>query len=94
MVDSDPLHPVRVPADALSPETLQNLIEEFVTREGTDYGGADIPLSSKTTDVAKQLRSGDAVILYDPSDQSVNIVTRRFADQVLPNFAPTNLLEP
>lgn len=85
MVDSEPLHPVRVPPDTLPPETLQQLIEEFVTREGTDYGGTDIPLSSKTADVTRQLRSGEAVILYDPSEQSVNIVTRRVADQILPD---------
>ncbi|MEN9680341.1 MAG: hypothetical protein RLZZ627_234 [Pseudomonadota bacterium] len=85
MVDSEPLHPVRVPPDALSPETLQQLIEEFVTREGTDYGETDIPLFSKAADVSQQLRSGDAVILYDPSEQSVNIVTRRIADQILPD---------
>ncbi len=93
MVDPEPLHPVRVPPDALSPETLQHLIEEFVTREGTDYGGTDIPLSSKTADVARQLRAGDAVIVYDPSEQSVNIVTRRIADQILPDSAPSNFLE-
>ena len=87
MVDSEPLHPVRVPPDALAPETLLHLIEEFVTREGTDYGGKEIPLSSKTADVAKQLRSGEAVILFDPSEQSVNIVTRRVADQILPDSA-------
>ena len=87
MVDSEPLHPVRVPPDALAPETLQHLIEEFVTREGTDYGGKEISLSSKTADVAKQLRSGEAVILFDPSEQSVNIVTRRVADQILPDSA-------
>ncbi|MEY4684481.1 MAG: hypothetical protein RLZ25_940 [Pseudomonadota bacterium] len=88
MVDSEPLHPVRVPPDALSPEALAHLIEEFVTREGTDYGGIDISLASKTAEVEKQLRSGDAIILYDPSEQSVNIVTRRVADQILPDTGP------
>lgn len=87
MTESESLNPVRVPADALVPETLKQLIEEFVTREGTDYGGTDIALSSKTSAVERQLRSGDAVIIYDPSEQTVNIVTRQIADQILPNNA-------
>jgi uncharacterized protein YheU (UPF0270 family) len=85
MDNSAPLHPVRVPPEALSSEALEQLIEEFVTREGTDYGGMDFPLASKTADVLNQLRSGDAIIVYDPSEQSVNIVTRRVADQILPD---------
>lgn len=84
MAESDPLHPVRVPPNALAPETLKQLIEEFASREGTDYGGTDIPLATKTAAVLMQLRSGEAVILYDPSEQSANIVTKRIADQLLP----------
>ncbi len=29
---------LKVPYDQLSPEALQGVIEEFVTRDGTDYG--------------------------------------------------------
>lgn len=33
-----------VPWDQLSAEALRGLIEEFVTRDGTDYGEVEVPL--------------------------------------------------
>jgi len=33
---------VKVPYNQLSPEALQGVIEEFVTRDGTDYGEIEI----------------------------------------------------
>ncbi|MBC7753099.1 MAG: YheU family protein, partial [Moraxellaceae bacterium] len=35
---------MEVPIDQLSKDILQNLVEEFVLREGTDYGAQEISL--------------------------------------------------
>jgi uncharacterized protein YheU (UPF0270 family) len=85
-METESFQPLRIPVDALPPDTLRQLLEEYVTREGTDYGSAPIDLHIKTQKVEQQLRSGDAVILYDPVQQSVNIVTKRVADMILPDF--------
>jgi hypothetical protein len=38
---------IEVPPDALSPEALRALVEEFVTRDGTDYGAVEPDLDAK-----------------------------------------------
>ncbi len=82
-METDSKQPLLIPLHALDSDTLVRIIEEFVTREGTDYGPGSFSLSSKIQAVERQLQSGDAVILYDPTEQSVNIVTRRIADTLL-----------
>jgi uncharacterized protein YheU (UPF0270 family) len=67
---------VSIPYDQLSPGTLASVIEEFVTRDGTDYGEADVPLQRKVDQVKRQLKSGQAIILFDESTQTCNIVSK------------------
>ena len=63
-----------VPHRGLSPEALQGVLEEFVTREGTDYGGVAVPLSAKVAQVRRQLEGGQALLVYDPETQSCNVI--------------------
>ena len=49
-----------IPWQDLSPETLENLIESFVLREGTDYGEHERTLEQKVSDVKRQLQCGEA----------------------------------
>ncbi|STW71329.1 Uncharacterised protein family (UPF0270) [Klebsiella michiganensis] len=51
-----------IPWQDLDPETLDNLIESFVLREGTDYGEHERSLTDKVADVKQQLKSGEAVL--------------------------------
>jgi uncharacterized protein len=48
-----------IPHDRLSHEALQGLIEEFVTREGTDTGYIDGSLEGNVEMVMRQLVLGD-----------------------------------
>ncbi len=68
---------VEVPPEALQPETLRAVIEELVTREGTDYGLHEKDLEQKIADVGRQLQRGEAVIVFDASTGTVNIVLKR-----------------
>lgn len=53
-----------VPFQRLEPETLQRLIEDFVSREGTDNGD-DSSEIQKVNLVRSQLSSGQAVIYFN-----------------------------
>jgi len=64
---------VKIPVDRLSPETLQGIIEEFITRDGTDYGKTEVPIDTKIRQVKSQLESGLAVLVYDDETQTCNI---------------------
>lgn len=66
-----------IPHTELNPETLTNLIEEFVTRDGTDYGELELSLTEKTAQVKSRLASGEAVILFSESTGQCNIVARQ-----------------
>lgn len=65
-----------IPFEKLSPEALQGLIEEFVTREGTDSGYTKKSLEENVEMVKKQLKKGDAFIVYDELTQTANIVAK------------------
>ncbi len=67
---------VRIPWQELSSDALEGLIDAFVLREGTDYGDdAELTpsLARKRLAVQRQLESGDAVIVYHPDIESVDI---------------------
>jgi uncharacterized protein len=64
-----------VPHGELSPEALRGLIEDFVTRDGTDYGEIEVPLDVKCTQVLRQLKSGIARIVFNEEDESFTILT-------------------
>lgn len=65
-----------IPYDQLNPDTLQSLVEEFVSRDGTDYGDKEVPLAVKVEQVVSKLKSGEAVILFSESKGLCNIVRK------------------
>ena len=68
-----------IPYQQISPEALQGLIEEFITREGTDYGEVEFSLAQKVKQVEQQLARGEIVIAFDVSTESVSILTKHDA---------------
>lgn len=65
-----------IPWQDLDAETLNNLIEAFVLREGTDYGEQERSLAQKVDDVRNQLQRGDAVLVWSELHETVNIMPR------------------
>lgn len=65
-----------IPHDQLASETLTSLIEEFVSRDGTDYGEEEVSLPEKVEQVREKLISGEAVILFSESTGQCNIVPK------------------
>ncbi|MBN4800999.1 YheU family protein [Enterobacter asburiae] len=65
-----------IPWQDLAPETLDNLIESFVLREGTDYGEQERSLEQKVNDVKRQLKNGDVVLVWSELHETVNIMPR------------------
>ncbi|MFZ6049195.1 YheU family protein [Pseudomonas sp. CR3202] len=64
-----------IPFELLETDTLTRLIEDFVTREGTDNGD-DTPLETRVERVRKALRKGEAVIVYDPDSQQCQLMLK------------------
>lgn len=67
---------MEVPWRDIAPETLDALIEEFVTRDGTDYGEQEVPVARRVAQVRQLLQRGEVLVVFTELDESVNIVTR------------------
>ena len=75
--------------EKLSREALQGLIEDFVTREGTDSGYTKKSLEENVEMVKRQLEKREAFIVYDEVTQTANIVSKNHLKQKT-DFIPEN----
>ena len=69
--------PVEVPYNELPPDLLHAVVESFVLREGTDYGEKEFSLEDKVNGVIRQLKKGEAKIIFDPTTDSVTVAVSR-----------------
>jgi len=65
-----------IPHDLREADTLTRLIEDFVTREGTDNGD-ETPLDTRVARVRRALDKGEAVIVFDPDSQQCQLALKR-----------------
>ena len=61
---------VLVPYRQLSPEALAGVIEEFVSRDGTEL----TDVNTKIAQVRTQIEEGRAVITFDPESGTCNVL--------------------
>ncbi|MGR5267466.1 YheU family protein [Vibrio astriarenae] len=66
-----------IPWQEIESETLDNLIKEFILREGTDYGEYEVTLEQKVEQVRKQIEAGDAVIVFSELHETIDIQVRK-----------------
>ncbi|MFJ3049174.1 MULTISPECIES: YheU family protein [Pseudomonas nitroreducens/multiresinivorans group] len=64
-----------IPYDLIEADTLNNLLEDFVTREGTDNGD-DTPLDVRVERARHALKRGAAVIVFDPESQQCQLMLK------------------
>jgi len=63
----------RIPVNKLSPEALKGIIEEFISRDGTDYGKVEASEETKFRYVKQKLGKGLAVLIFDDEAETTNI---------------------
>jgi uncharacterized protein YheU (UPF0270 family) len=63
----------RIQINKLSPEALQGVIEEFISRDGTDYGEVEASMETKFRQVKQKLEAGSAVLIFDDETETTNI---------------------
>ncbi len=72
-----------VPHQQLQDVTLQALLEEFASREGTEYGEQEVTLGQKVARLQAQLVSGDLQLLYDVDSEQWDLLARQQAEALL-----------
>ena len=65
-----------IPQEMLEADTLTRLIEDFVTRDGTDNGD-ETPLDTRVARVRRALDKGEAVIVFDPESEQCQLALKR-----------------
>lgn len=68
---------LKIPWDQLSAEGLHGLIEEFINREGTDYGEREYSLAEKVEQVKAQIKRGDILIVFDEKLETCNLLPNK-----------------
>lgn len=58
----------------VSADALEQIIQSYVQREGTDYGEQEYSQATKVAQVLASLDQGKARLNFDSESQSINIV--------------------
>jgi uncharacterized protein len=67
---------IEIPLQELSAEALQGVLEEFVNRDGTDYGEVELSLTQKVQQLLTQWRRAEVVLVFDPESETTTFVSR------------------
>ena len=65
---------MEIPHNQVPEQTLLAIIEEFISREGTDYGHREYTLDEKVEKVKSQLFNGEIKLMFDSETSSCNLV--------------------
>ncbi|MEO0422492.1 MAG: YheU family protein [Pseudomonadota bacterium] len=64
---------IKIDSQLLSEDALVGVIDDFILREGTDYGQHELTLEAKREQVRAQLDAGSAEIWFDPDSETVTL---------------------
>lgn len=67
---------VEIPWRELSAAALDGVIEEFVTREGTEYGEREVDLATKVAQIRRQLERAELRVFFDTEVSTCQLFTR------------------
>lgn len=73
-MSDEPHEAVVVPHTELATDVLRGVVESIVLREGTEYGEKEFSLEEKVTQLMRQLETGAAQIIFDPTSETVDVV--------------------
>lgn len=62
-----------IPVNKLSVKALKGVIEEFISRGGTDYGAVEASMETKFNQVKDKLKKGLAILVFDDETETTNI---------------------
>lgn len=63
----------KIPVSKLSARALKGVIDEFLSREGTDYGAIEASYDAKFKQIKRALENGSAILLFDDETETTNI---------------------
>ncbi|WP_262500997.1 YheU family protein [Pseudohalioglobus sediminis] len=74
---------IQVPVARLEPAALQNLLEEYASRDGTDYGELELTLAEKVGNLRRQLQTMELCLLYHLETEEWDLLPADQAERLL-----------
>ncbi|WP_289083506.1 YheU family protein [uncultured Spongiibacter sp.] len=68
---------LEIPWQKLSEDAFRGMLEELVSRDGTDYGERELSQEEKIAQLRAALKSGQAFIAFCAETESWSILPRR-----------------
>lgn len=65
-----------IPPQSLSLDALLAVLEEFISREGTDYGDQELTLEEKVELLKPQVMRGEVLIVFDAVAEQVTLLPK------------------
>ena len=65
-----------IPHESLEQPTLLNILEDVVTRDGTDYGEYDLSLEQKCQQAMALLKKKEAFLIFDTESETVKLINQ------------------
>ncbi len=65
---------IEIPPARVPRETLRNLLQEFASRDGTDYGERELSLADKERELRRQMNDGALMLLYDTETETWDLL--------------------
>ncbi|MGO2233364.1 hypothetical protein B6N13_11030 [Marinomonas sp. UCMA 3892] len=65
-----------IPYDSLTPDTLETILDDIVSRDGTDYGDYDLSAAQKREQALRALQRGEAVLLFDTESETIKMIPK------------------
>lgn len=62
-----------IPWQELEEETLINIVESFILREGTDYGEQELSLQQKTQNLLTKIYQEEVLIVWSELYESIDL---------------------
>jgi len=75
-MEHEPEKFIEIPPKALSKEAFQALLDEFILREGTDYGHSDVTIEDKRSQVLNQIQGGHVRILFSTKTENCTLMEK------------------
>ncbi|ROS00988.1 hypothetical protein EDC56_1411 [Sinobacterium caligoides] len=77
---------MKIPYQQLSSDALDALLDEIVTREGTDYGAVAMSLEQRKLQLRSSLEAGEANIVFDAETETVNVINQQAFNEINGNI--------
>jgi uncharacterized protein YheU (UPF0270 family) len=74
---------VEVPPQRLQADILQALLEEYASRDGTDYGERELSLEQKVGSLRAQMHRGELLIVFDMDGEQWDLLPPEHANKLL-----------